>query len=174
MKLTVKRLTVCALLTAAALTLSYLESLLPLNLAVPIPGIKPGFANIVMLLAMCILRVRETALILTARCLMGAMFAGNMSAILFSLLGGASSLLVMHVLMRRGKLSVYGISTAGAAAHNCGQIAAAMVVLGSTAPIYYLPVLLLASLFTGSLTALVAARLLPIMERSKISQMLQG
>ena len=41
---------------------------------------------------------------------------------------------------------------AGAAAHNTGQILAAMAVLGSRAPLVYLPPLLLCSLVTGAVT----------------------
>ena len=47
MKLTTKQLTLCAVLTALALALSYLENLFPLALAIPIPGVKLGLANIV-------------------------------------------------------------------------------------------------------------------------------
>ena len=39
MKLTTKQLTLCAVLAALALALSYLENLFPLSLAIPIPGI---------------------------------------------------------------------------------------------------------------------------------------
>lgn len=39
---------------------------------------------------------------------------------------------------------------------NCGQVAAAMVTLGNTAPLYYLPVLLGVSIFSGVLTGLIA------------------
>ena len=39
MKLTTKQLTLCAVLTAMALALSYLENLFPLSLASPLPGI---------------------------------------------------------------------------------------------------------------------------------------
>ena len=141
-----------------------------MGLAVPIPGIKLGLANIAMILALCILRAREAFLILAAKCLLGAMFAGNMSALIFSLMGGAAAMAVMQMVMRLRKLSIYGISVAGAAAHNCGQTAAAMVTLGSTTPLYYLPVLLIASLFTGALTGLVAARLFRVMQRGKISE----
>lgn len=42
MKLTTKQLTLCALLTAMALALSYLENLFPLSLAIPVPGVKLG------------------------------------------------------------------------------------------------------------------------------------
>ena len=38
MKLTTKQLTLCALLTAMALALSYLENLFPLSLAIPVPA----------------------------------------------------------------------------------------------------------------------------------------
>ena len=45
MKLSTKQLTLCAVLTAMALALSYLENFFPLSLAIPIPGIKLGLAN---------------------------------------------------------------------------------------------------------------------------------
>jgi len=63
----------------------------------------------------------------------------------------------MILLGRFRKLSVYGVSIGGAAAHNCGQVAAAILTLGNTAPLYYLPILLSVSLFTGALTGLIAA-----------------
>ena len=63
----------------------------------------------------------------------------------------------MIVLVRLGKFSVYGVSVGGAAAHNCGQMAAAVLTLGSAAPLYYLPVLLAVSLLTGGLTGLASA-----------------
>ena len=52
MRLTTKQLTLCAVLTAMALALSYLENLFPLSLAIPIPGIKLGLANIVTVFAL--------------------------------------------------------------------------------------------------------------------------
>ena len=155
MKLTTRQLTLCALLTAMALALSYLENLLPL--AVPIPGVKLGLANIVTVFALYALGPRQSLMILAARCLLGAMFAGNMNALLFSLLGGFAAMLTMIGLVRLRRFSVYGVSVGGAAAHNCGQIAAALLTLGSTAPLYYLPVLLAVSLLTGGLTGLASA-----------------
>ena len=157
MKLTTKQLTLCAVLTAMALALSYLENFFPLSLAIPIPGVKLGLANIVTVFALYVLGPGQAMLILLARCLLGAVFAGNMNALIFSLLGGVSAMLVMILLSRSRRLSVYGVSVGGAAAHNCGQVAAAVLTLGNTAPLYYLPVLLGVSLFTGALTGLVTA-----------------
>lgn len=157
MKLTTKQLTFCAILTAMALALSYLENFFPLSLAIPIPGVKLGLANIVTVFALYTLGPGQALLILTARCLLGAVFAGNMNALIFSVLGGVSAMLVMIALSRPGRFSVYGVSIGGAAAHNCGQIAAAVLTLGNTAPLYYLPILLGVSLATGALTGLLAA-----------------
>lgn len=157
MKLTTKQLTLCALLTAMALAVSYLENLFPLSLAIPLPGVKLGLANIVTLFALYALGPGQALLILLARCILGSLFAGNMNALIFSLLGGISAMGVMIVLSRRRGLSVYGVSIGGAAAHNCGQIAAAMLTLGSAAPLYYLPLLLAVSLLTGGLTGLASA-----------------
>lgn len=157
MKLTTKQLTLCALLTAMALALSYLENLFPLALAIPIPGVKLGLANVVTLFALFALGPGEALLILLARCFLGSLFAGNVNALLFSLLGGLCAMGTMILLARRRGLSVYGVSVGGAAAHNCGQIAAAALTLGSGAPLYYLPVLLAVSLLTGGLTGLAAA-----------------
>ena len=133
MKLTTRQLTLCAVLTAMALALSYLENFFPLSLAIPIPGIKLGLANIVTLFALYALGPGQALLILLARCLLGAVFAGNMNALIFSLLGGVTAMGVMIALSRLKRLSVYGVSVGGAAAHNCGQVAAAVLTLGNTA-----------------------------------------
>ena len=52
MKITTKELTLCAVLSALALALSYMESFFPLVLLVPLPGVKLGLANIVTLYAL--------------------------------------------------------------------------------------------------------------------------
>lgn len=157
MKLTTKQLTLCAVLTAMALALSYLENFLPLSLAIPIPGIKLGLANVVTLFALYVLGAAQALMILLVRCMLSAIFAGNMSALIFSLLGGFTAMAVMILLVRTGRLSVYGVSVGGAAAHSCGQVAAAILTLGNPAPLYYLPVLLGVSLLTGCLTGCIAA-----------------
>ena len=168
MKLTTKQLTFCAVLTALALALSYLENFFPLSLAVPLPGIKLGLANIVTVFSLYALGPAQALLILLARCLLGAVFAGNMNALIFSVLGGTAAMAVMTALSRLRKLSVYGVSIGGAAAHNCGQVAAAVLTLGNTAPLFYLPALLGVSIFTGALTGLIAACLFRALARTKL------
>ena len=141
---------------ALAMVFSYAEILLP-PLYAAVPGVKLGLANIVTLFALYALGPVQALMILIARCFLGAVFAGNMNALIFSVLGGVTAMLVMILLSRFRRLSVYGVSIGGAAAHNCGQVAAAILTLGNSAPLYYLPILLSVSLFTGALTGLIAA-----------------
>ena len=153
-----RQLTLCALLAAVALALSYVEGMFPLP--VPLPGFKLGLANIVTLFALYTLGAPSALSILLVRVLLGAMFAGNASALIYSLLGGFAAMGTMIALSRGEKLSVYGVSIGGAAAHNCGQVAAAMLTLGNAAPAAYLPVLLIVALFSGALTGFVCSLLL--------------
>ena len=160
MKWTTRNIALCSVLAALALGLSTLEGLFPLSLIVPLPGVKLGLANIVTVFALYQLGAGAALAILLTRCLLGGLFAGNVSAMLFSLLGGVTAMLVMIALRRCRRLSVYGVSVGGAAAHNIGQMAAACITLGSTMVLGYLPFLLAVSLVTGTLTGFVTALLM--------------
>lgn len=168
--MTTKRLALCAVLTALALGLSTLENLFPISLLVPLPGVKLGLANIVTVFALYELGAVPALIILAARCLLGSLFAGNASALIFSLMGGVLAMLVMIGLKRISALSIYGVSIGGAAAHNIGQIGAAMITLGNTMVLGYLPLLLGVSLFTGALTGFVSALLFRAMKNVKLEK----
>ena len=144
MKWTTRNIALCAVLAALALGLSTLEGLFPLSLIVPLPGVKLGLANIVTVFALYQLGAGAALAILLTRCL----------------LGGVTAMLVMIALRRCRRLSVYGVSVGGAAAHNIGQMAAACITLGSTMVLGYLPFLLAVSLVTGTLTGFVTALLM--------------
>lgn len=151
-----KNLTRGALLIAAALTLSYTERLIPLNLLVPLPGVKLGLANIVTMFALYALERRQAFTIVVLRCLLGSMF-GGLSGLAMSLTGGVLAFWVMDLAKRQPLFSVYGVSLLGAAAHNLGQVLAAGVMMGSVYTLYYLPFLLLTALGTGTITGTVSA-----------------
>ena len=155
-----EKLTTLAILTALALALGWLERMIPLELIVPLPGVKLGLANTVSLYAIYAIDLPGAMLILIARCLLSALFSGNMTALAFSLCGGVLSMLAMALGRRSRHLSVYGVSVLGAAAHNCGQILIAMAIMHSVQLIAYLPYLLLIGTACGCATATVAAGVL--------------
>ena len=102
MKISTRQVAMCAMLTALALGLSTLENLFPVTLFIPLPGVKLGLANIVTVFALYQLGAAPALCILVARCLLGSLFAGNASALLFSLLGGVLAVGIRRVHRRRG------------------------------------------------------------------------
>lgn len=155
-----KDITLSALLIALALALSYVERFIPLNLVVPVPGVKLGLANLVTLYALYRLRPGQAITIVVLRCLLGAVFGGGITALAFSLTGGLLALLAMFLGRGVPFFSIYGVSVLGAAAHSVGQILAAMALLRSGYTLAYLPFLLLTALVCGIFTAAVAGRIL--------------
>lgn len=161
-----RRLTLNAILVALALVLSLIERWIPLDLLVPVPGIKLGLANMVTLVALVRLALPDALAILLVRVMIMTGITG-ITSLLFSLTGGLLALLVMWLLnCLRGKwLSLIGISMAGAAAHNLGQVAVASFILAEPLLLTsYLPPLLLTGLVTGLLTGMGAAPLVRHLE----------
>lgn len=162
----VKKQVLCGLLVALALALSYLEMLLPLQLLVPIPGIKLGLANTVTLFALVFLGRHYALAVLVTRCLLQGLLFSGVSAMLFSLSGGllAFAGMALCLSLYPDRLSEFGLSIAGAALHNIGQILCASVMFQNAAFAAYLPVLLLTSVVSGSLTGYISYLLFPRLE----------
>jgi heptaprenyl diphosphate synthase len=101
---------------------------------------------------------------------LGAVFGGGITGLLFSLTGGVLAMSVMALSRKIPMLSVYGVSILGAAAHNVGQILAAMALLQSVYVGAYLPYLLVVALFTGFATGGAVAGVLRILQTVNISK----
>lgn len=164
-----RRLTLMAMLTAASLIIFIVEAQLPPLL--PIPGVKLGLANLITLTAMVMLGRREAGAILLCRIVLGSVFAGGVSALLFSIAGGLLSYLVMCLLKNAfpGKL-LWVLSVFGAIAHNVGQLAVAVLISGTPKlALYYGPALLAAGILTGAFTGLAAMFLVKALSKLKKS-----
>lgn len=165
---TTKQLAQCALLISLALVLSYMERFFPLQAFIPLPGVKLGLANIVTMVSLVLLGNRNTFIIVILRCILGSMFGGGVTGLAFSLTGGILSVAVMIPVSRISCFSIYGVSILGAAAHNIGQIGAAMVLMQSIYIISYLPWLLLTALVTGFVIAIMSSGVLRILKNIAI------
>lgn len=154
-----QRLAKTAVLSAMALALSAAETLIPVGLIIPVPGLRLGLSNIIILFILFIDGFPMAFTVTLLRCVLGAFFAPTgLMAAAYSLAGGLSSLFIMTVMKKTGNrvFSIIGISTAGAAGHNTAQICVAAFFLSDTSVFIYLPLLLAASLFTGGFTAAAA------------------
>lgn len=142
-----KKITQIALMVALAMVFSYLESLIPISLAVP--GIKLGLSNVVTLFALYQCGEPVAFGIAFVRIILCGFTFGSLSTMLYSMGGGMLSFLVMVLLKKTKLFSLYGVSIAGGVAHNFGQILVAFLVLQTKFLFYYLPALILAGAVAG-------------------------
>ena len=105
----VQKIALLGVLLAATIVIAILESFIPSFI---IPGIKLGFANIVILVILFYLVIK--------------------------------------------KFSIIGVSVVGALFHVIGQIIIAMIYMGTVYVVYYLPIIALAAVITGTLVGIIA------------------
>ncbi len=139
---------VLALLTALAVLMGYVESLIPLNAGVP--GIKIGICNIVVLFVLLLFSWKEALAVSAARVLIIGFLFGNLYSIAYGLAGTALSILGMTLLLKSRRCGLLGVSAAGGVLHNVGQILTAKLVLPSLPLLWYVPVLIFAGMAAGA------------------------
>jgi heptaprenyl diphosphate synthase len=149
-----KKMAILAILTALALGIHVLEAQIPLP--VQVQGVKLGLANIVTLFALFAMGWRDAAMILTGRVLLGAVFAG-FGTLFYSMGGGLLAFLVavaVKKILPEKQIWIAGILAA--LAHSVGQLLVAALIGGTPYILFYMPVMLVCSLFTGLFTGLCA------------------
>ncbi|MBQ8350627.1 MAG: Gx transporter family protein [Clostridia bacterium] len=143
-----RHLAYSALLLALALLLSYVESLVPLPLA--LPGVKLGLPNVAIMFAFFHVGCAAGAAVSLLRVLMVSLLFGSAVSFLFSAFGAMLAFAVLVLLSLTKRFGRIGVSVACAAAHGIGQLLAAALLYG-VAVFSYLPVLLFAALPFGTL-----------------------
>lgn len=140
---------------AVAMVFSYVESLIPVNIAVP--GVKLGLANLVTIVVMFKMDVRSAWVISLIRVVLSALLFGNLSIMVYSLAGAALSLLVMTLCMKLKIFGLLGTSILGAVSHNAGQIIMAAILMKSGNIMLYIPVLCISGTIAGICIGLAGA-----------------
>lgn len=157
-----KKMTELALLSTVALTIFVVELRIPNP--IPIPGVKLGLANIITVYAMYRYSAKETLMILLTRIILGAVFSGNMMALLYSLSGGMFCFVGMLLLRCMLPLKwIWLCSVFGAIFHNLGQISVAVLIAGFGI-LAYLPFLIISGCIAGAFTGGCAQMVLKRME----------
>ena len=151
-----RKIALLGILTAGAIIISIIESFIP---SIGIPGVKLGLANIVILIILYEIGVKEAIIVNLTR----VVLAGTIRGILFSMgflmsLAGATLSLTVMILLYLvvKKFSVIGVSVIGSIFHVTGQILVAMAFLGTVYVVYYLPFIALSAIITGVLVGIVA------------------
>ena len=144
---TVEKMARSAVLASLALIISYIELLIPLNLG--LPGIKPGLANLLIVVCIYKLGPGYAAMVNFTRVLLSALLFGSVYSAVYAVAGAALSLAFMLLLKRTKLFSPVGVSMAGGVVHNLAQISIAAMIMQTKELFYYFPALLIAGMITG-------------------------
>lgn len=150
----VKMLAFSGMFAALALIFSYVEALIPIP--VPVPGVKLGVANLVIIIALYRMGFRRALSINCVRIALSGLLFSGIFGMIYSFAGGILSLIVMQLLKRTGLFSMVGVSMAGGVAHNLGQLVAACIVVSTPSLMSYFSVLLFTGLIGGILIGILA------------------
>ena len=161
-----QRLVYIALLAAQAVIISLIERAIPFPFAFA-PGAKLGLANIITCMALYTLSVRDTTKVVAIRLTLAALLGGNLSSFMYSASGGILSLLGMLVVKQLGpnRISLIGVSVAGAIMHNVGQLLIASWIAQTWTVLLYLPVLSFIGILSGIAIGITANYLLTHVEK---------
>ena len=155
-----KRIAELSVLTAVSLIIFIVELQIPNPF--PIPGIKLGLANIITVFAVYHYKAYEVAMIVTVRLLLGSVFSGNFTALIYSASGAFLCLLGMLLLKRIiDEKHIWIASIFGAVLHNTGQMIAAVIVTQTVEIVAYYPFLLVSGCLAGAFTGLCAQLIMP-------------
>lgn len=152
----------CGIMSALALALSALESMLP-----PMPysaaGVKLGLSNIVTMFVAVEMGILPALAVAVIKSGFVALTRG-LVAFLMSFAGGVFSTFVMWMAWRSRAFGAVGLGISGAAAHNLAQLFCAVLISGG-ALVNLLPAILLFSVLTGSAIGIVVYFALPALQR---------
>ncbi len=156
---------------ALAIAIHILEAAFPS----PMPGVKPGLANVVTVVVYLRYGLRTAAWVALLRVLVGSLLIGTFLSptFLMSASGACASLVVLAVVGSLGQslVGAVGLSVAAAFAHMATQIGVAyLLFIPHPAILSLTPILLTAALVFGSVSGLIAAsvdRLLRVDETAR-------
>ena len=153
-----QRLARISLLSALALVLSYIETMIPLPVA--LPGVKLGLANVAVVVALLGLDMRAAAAVAVVKVMASGFLFGSPMMLMYSLGGTALAFAGSAAVSRIPGLGAVATCMVAAILHNTGQIAVAALLLGTPSVLLSLPPLALAACATGFVTGAVAAGVL--------------
>ena len=153
-----RRLARVSLLAALALVLSYIETMIPLPVA--LPGVKLGLSNVAVVVALLSLDVRAGMSVALVKVVASGFLFGSPMMFAYSLGGTVLAFSGAAALSRVPDVGAVAVSMVAAVLHNAGQLAVAALLLGTASVFVNLPPLALAACVTGAVTGAVASGVL--------------
>ena len=170
-KISIRKIATCGLLSAFALLSFLLEGLFP---PLFIPGARLGISNVFILLSAIFLGSPYAVFTLLIKTVLGSIFAGNISSLIYSLPAGIIALAIELLILNKTKsFSILAISMLGAVINNILQNVSFCLVTNVWGFMAYTPYLALigcvAGTFIGFMVYLVI-KFVPTSVYDKINQ----
>ena len=156
-----------ACLAALAICIHIFEAAIPS----PFPGMKPGLANVIVVVTMLLYGWRDAAWVSLLRVLVGSLLIGTFLSptFLMSLSGAVSSLIMLTISYRlfSDHLSAVGYSVLAALAHMTAQFCTAwLVFIPHPGLVHLLPIFMTMALLFGTLSGIIAGAMINQVRRS--------
>ena len=149
-----KKVILISLFVSVALIVSLLEYYIP----IPIPNVRLGLSNIIIINSILLLGFKETFFISFLKAILLVIILGNPISFIYNFSAGFTSIVTMYILNKfcSKYLSLIGISVLGSVSHVMVQILVSMVLLNTRTLINFIPFLGIIGVFTGILVGIIS------------------
>ena len=134
-----KKVILISLFVSVALIVSLLEYYIP----IPIPNVRLGLSNIIIINSILLFGFKETFFISFLKAILLVIILGNPISFIYNFSAGFTSIVTMYILNKfcSKYLSLIGISVLGSVSHVMVQILVSMVLLNTKTLINFIPFL---------------------------------
>ncbi|KXB44632.1 hypothetical protein HMPREF3188_01195 [Tissierellia bacterium KA00581] len=162
----IKKLILISVFVCVALIVSLLESYVP----IPIPNVRLGLSNVIVINAILLFRFRDTFFVVFLKSLLLVIILGNPVSFLYNFFAGFISLSVMYFFYRYFSkiFSIIGISVLGSIFHVLVQILISALLLDTFSVFNFLSILEILAVFTGIIVGIISNYLYKILRSNYV------
>lgn len=162
----IKKLILISVFVCVALIVSLLESYIP----IPIPNVRLGLSNVIVINAILLFRFRDTFFVVFLKSLLLVIILGNPVSFLYNFFAGFISLSVMYFFYRYFSkiFSIIGISVLGSIFHVLVQILISALLLDTFSVFNFLSILEILAVFTGIIVGIISNYLYKILRSNYV------
>ena len=149
-----KKVVLISLFVSVALIVSLLEYYIP----IPIPNVRLGLSNIIIINSILLFSFKEAFFISFLKAILLVIILGNPISFIYNFTAGFTSIIVMYLLNKFCSkfLSLIGISVLGSVSHVMVQILVSMILLNTKTLVNFIPFLGMIGIFTGILVGVIS------------------
>lgn len=150
----VKKVILISLFVSVALVVSLLEYYIP----IPIPNVRLGLSNVIIINSIILFGFKETFFISFLKAVLLVIILGNPVSFIYNFSAGFTSIVVMYTSNKFCSrfLSLIGISVLGSVSHVMVQILVSMILLNTNTLVNFIPFLGIIGIFTGILVGIIS------------------